>query len=69
MADINAKSTLWHSAYTDDKGAEVELMFAEADVEVMNVPGDVPAFRGRVRASSNIDITLANQHIVEKISE
>lgn len=41
----------------------------KADVEAVNVPGDVPSFTGRAGASSNIDVPLASKHMVENISD
>lgn len=46
MADVNAQSALWHSDRTDERGRELELLVAEEDLEIVNVPGDVPTYTG-----------------------
>lgn len=67
MADLNAKSALWHSQRTDERGTEVEMMIAEMNIEVVNRPGPVPTYRGRAGVHSNIDATLATAGITGRI--
>lgn len=67
VADVNAKSALWHSDITDDRGREVELMVAEADLDIVNCPGNVPTYQGRAGASSNIDVTMVSAALTNRI--
>lgn len=59
MADVNAKNELWHSYDTDEDGETVGMMLAELRLQVMNMPGQLPTFRGRAGNGTNIDITAA----------
>lgn len=65
MADANAKSTLWYSGRTDDNGRELEDLINEMQLEVVNKPHQAPTFQNRAGASSNIDVTLVNNHVAE----
>lgn len=69
MADVNAKSALWHSETSDDRGRVVKLLVAEADLEVLNRPTPIPMYRGRAGANSNIDVTMITSELVEKVTD
>lgn len=67
LADLNAKSTLWHSTTTNREGEEVERTLQELNLEVLNEPGNPPTFVGN--AETNIDATLGNALALGRISE
>lgn len=67
MADANAKSNLWYSGRTDERGTVVEDLVAEMQLEVLNKPHQAPTFQNRAGAATNIDITLANSRVMEII--
>lgn len=69
VADANAKSALWHSDRMDDRGQEIELLIAEADLEVINRPNNPPTYHGRAGAMTNIDITLVNQRLARRVEQ
>lgn len=48
MADVNAKSVLWHCGRTDERGREVELLIAQADLDKPSCPDTyLPGQSGR----------------------
>lgn len=65
MADINAKSTLWHSGRTDERGREMEGLINEMQLDVINKPYQAPTYQNRAGAATNIDVTLANSRVAE----
>lgn len=69
LADANAKSTVWHSNQTDEKGEEIEIALQELGVETINKPRNPPTYQGRAGASSNIDITIANMVAMERVQK
>lgn len=68
-ADINSKSALWFSRYTDDRGEKVSDTIQELDLFVANRPGQPETYHNRAGAATNIDITLTNRKAANKISE
>lgn len=42
---------------------------AEADLEVVNCPGNVPTYRGRAGANSSIDVTMVSATLINKIGK
>lgn len=60
VADANAKSVLWNSPQTDERGALVEDIINELQLIVHNRPGNPPTFQNRAGAASNIDISISN---------
>ena len=66
-ADSNAKSTLWDSPRTDDRGEEMEAILMELNLEVMNQPGNPPTYRGWAGGESYIDVTLTNQNASQDV--
>lgn len=79
-ADFNARSEWWHSQLFDEAGASgthrrpwergeaLEVFISEWDLWVLNLPGDVPTFRGAAGGMSNIDVTLASPSLVRQVS-
>ena len=65
-ADANAKSTLWHSYRTDDRGKKVEEVINRQGLKIINKEQAIPTFQGP-RGSSNIDITLTKGMAKAKI--
>lgn len=59
---------MWYSSENDDRGIQIKLLIAEADLGVVNIPGQVSTYQGRAEASSNIGVTLANALMAGRIS-
>ena len=60
MADANSKSPWWFSKIRDARGEILEDFISEFGLNVENQPHKPPTFQNRAGATSNIDITLAN---------
>lgn len=58
-ADTNAKSTLWHCRYNDDRGDMLEETLSLLDLAVLNEPDNPPTSISHL-GTSNIDITMAS---------
>ncbi|CAL7932936.1 unnamed protein product [Xylocopa violacea] len=56
-ADANAKSPLWHSNITDERGEKLEQLIARNNLIVSNEPGNPPTYSSPT-GTSNIDVTL-----------
>ena len=65
-ADANAKSPLWHSPESDDRGEALEEIISELNLTVMNEPGNPPTFRSH-NGQSRIDVTLASEQALRFI--
>lgn len=59
-ADINAKSSLWHSNTTDARGQIIVNVLNDHQLYIANRAGQPATFYGHTGAKSNIDITIAN---------
>ena len=57
--DVNAKSRLWNSGTTDERGAKMEEFIAVHNLKVENTEQELSTFHG-AQGQSNIDITLTN---------
>lgn len=66
--DANAKSDMWHSGETDDKGREVEDFIFTNNLYILNKPNNPPTFSTGY-AESNIDITLASENMLKFIKD
>ena len=64
--DANAKSELWHSEVTDDKGMLVEEFVLENSLVVLNRPNNPPTYMSE-RGHSNIDLILATPNLAGKV--
>lgn len=62
--DANAKSHLWHSFDSDDKGDELEAFINSHNHIVLNKQDQPPTHE----AGDNIDVTLATAGLARKIS-
>jgi len=60
-ADVNAKSSLWFSSVTDQKGEIVEEILWNLGLQVTNEPGQPSTYRGYTDNESNIDITALRE--------
>lgn len=69
VADANERSVLCYSDRVDDMGQEVDLLIAEADLEVINKQNNPPTYHGRAGARTNIDITLVNQRLIGRVKQ
>lgn len=58
--DANAKSPIWNSSTTDARGAKLEGLLQELDLDVCNKPSMTPTFHNRAGCKSNIDVTVAS---------
>lgn len=56
--DANAKSALWHSARTDQRGDDIEDFILTNGVEVMNSRQALTTFEDSRGRGDNIDVTL-----------
>lgn len=65
--DTNAKSILWHSSCTDDRGEKLETLIAQHDLFILNKPSDTHTF-SNIHGVSNIDITLASSTCYNKVT-
>lgn len=66
-ADANAKSPLWHSNITDERGEKLEQLIARNNLIVLNEAGNPPTYSAPT-GTSNIDVTLASYtaaHLVD----
>lgn len=58
LADINARSTLWHSNKTDDRGRIINDVLDGLDSYIIDTPNQQPTYSGHHGYTSNIDITI-----------
>jgi hypothetical protein len=61
--DANAKSPLWNSERTDDRGEALEAVIAQSGLHILNRPGQDYTFE-TTHGRSNIDITLASPWLI-----
>lgn len=67
VADANAKSPLWNSRITDEKGEELEELIFEKQLNVENKPNNPPTYRNQAGSGTNIDVTLSNRPATNNI--
>lgn len=67
-ADTNARSVLWHSDRTDERGRKLEEFASRRGLNIQNKISESPTFQGP-RGSSNIDVTLAGRLANAKIDD
>lgn len=58
--DANAKSVLWFSDSSDDRGQDLEDLISQYNLFILNKPSTIPTYSSE-SGSSNIDLTLASQ--------
>lgn len=66
-ADTNAKSNLWHSNCTDERGEKLENLIAQHNLYIMNRPSRTHTF-SNIHGTSNIDVTLSTSTCYNKIT-
>jgi hypothetical protein len=66
--DANAKSPLWNSRSTDDRGENLEAVIAQYNLHIVNKPGQAYTFE-TTSGRSNIDITLATTELIPLVKE
>lgn len=66
--DANAKSELWYSNETDDRGRLLEEFILTNDLIILNEPNNPPTFMTS-NGQSNIDLTLASSNFGRSIKE
>lgn len=67
--DANAKSPLWFSTETDDRGGLLEDAIISLGLEVLNVESGVTTFENTRGIGTNIDVTLANRRGARSVSD
>lgn len=65
--DFNAKSGLWLSGSTDERGSKVEEVVMAWDLEVVNEYSRWTTFENTQGGKSNIDVTMVSRDLVEKV--
>ena len=67
LLDSNSHSEAWYSNTTDDRGLELQELFAEHDLWVIN-NSEKPSFVGKqAKAGTNIDVTAVSAELTEKL--
>lgn len=66
--DANARSDLWFSGETDDRGEHLEEVIGELQLHVANQPRNPPTFENRAGAKSRIDVTLLSTQMVRYVT-
>lgn len=66
-ADANAKSTLWHSSQTDERGEALENLIAQHNLFILNRESNARTYDS-TNGAANIDVTLASSTCYNKIS-
>jgi hypothetical protein len=66
--DTNAKSPLWCSRSTDDRGEALEAVIAQYGLHILNKPGQADTFE-TTRGRSNIDVTMASPELIPLMQE
>lgn len=67
--DFNAKSNLWLSNLTDDRGSKLEDVAVAWDLEVVNKYSRWTTFENTQGGKSNIDVTLVTRDLVERVAD
>ena len=65
-ADSNAKSPLWHSVISDDRGGKLANFIAEKGLVVLNNNAGIPTFEN-IRGESYIDKTLCTSGLTRLV--
>lgn len=65
--DFNARSGLWWSGNTDERGSKVEDVIMAWDLQVLNVFSRLTTFENTQGGRSNIDVTLATRDLGRRI--
>jgi len=65
-ADVNAKSSLWFSSVTDQKGEIVEETLWNLGLQVANEPRQPSTYREYTNNESNIDITALTETLQDR---
>jgi hypothetical protein len=65
-ADVNAKSSLWFSSVTDQKGEIVKETLWNLGLQVANEPGQPSTYRGYTNKESNFDIIALKGTLQDK---
>lgn len=68
MADVNARSTEWHSDTTNKKGEIVMEALDSLGLEIVNKGGQPPTFHNNQGHRSNIDTTAATKTLASRIT-
>jgi len=68
-ADLNARSGLWLSGSTDERGAKVEDVVMAWDLQVLNRFSRWTTYENTQGGKSNIDVTLATRDVAQGAEE
>jgi len=66
--DSNSRSTIWHDVLTNSGGKLLEEFFASNQLHIINEDSTRTTFRSS-KGSSNIDLTIVNNHVLEAIKD
>lgn len=66
-ADTNAKSNLWHSNCTDERGEKLENLIAQHNLYIVNEPSNTHTF-SNIHGNSNIDVTLSSSACYNRVT-
>ncbi|XP_046677299.1 uncharacterized protein LOC124365366 [Homalodisca vitripennis] len=67
--DLNARSGLWRSGSTDEKGSKVEDVVSAWDLQVLNKFSRWMTFENTQGGKSNIDVTIVTRDISSRIKD
>ena len=66
--DSNSRSTTWHDIKTNPRGKVLEEFLAYNQLHILNEDSERTTFQSS-RGSSNIDLTIANNHMLAAIKD
>jgi hypothetical protein len=66
--DSNSRSTTWHDVLTNPRGKQLEEYLASNQMHIINEESIKKTFQSS-KGSSNIDLTIANNHILAAIRD
>jgi hypothetical protein len=61
--DSNARATAWHDSQRNKRGKILEEYIISKNLHIMNEESEQTTFQSR-RGSSNIDLTIVNNHLI-----
>jgi len=66
--DSNSRSKTWHDKITNPRGKKLQEYLASRHLHIVNEENDRNTFHNR-RGSSNIDLTITNDNLIEDVHE
>ncbi|CAL7932991.1 unnamed protein product [Xylocopa violacea] len=65
--DANAKSEIWHSRLSDERGEKLEILIAQRNLFILNTPSDTYTFDS-FQGQTNIDVTLTTSSLYNSVT-